>query len=75
MSNAGKVFGIDSIGTHTLRKTFGYHMYQQTHDAVTLKEIFNHADISVTLRYIGINQDNKDKLIKGLSYRKGHGRR
>lgn len=75
LSNAGKVFGIDSIGTHTLRKTFGYHMYQQTHDAVTLKEIFNHADISVTLRYIGINQDNKDKLIKGLSYRKGHGRR
>ena len=75
LSNAGKVFGIDSIGTHTLRKTFGYHMYQQTHDAVTLKEIFNHADISVTLRYIGINQDNKDNLINELSYRKRHERR
>ena len=48
-------------------------MYQQTHDAVTLKEIFNHADISVTLRYIGINQDNKDKLIKGLTFK--HGRK
>lgn len=68
LTGAGKVFGIESIGTHTLRKTFGYHMYQQTHDAVTLMEIFNHADISITLRYIGINQDNKDKAIRGLTY-------
>lgn len=72
LTDAGRAFSIDSIGTHTLRKTFGYHMYQQTHDAVTLKEIFNHADISVTLRYIGINQDNKDKAIRGLSYGRRH---
>ena len=73
LSKAGGVFGISSIGTHTLRKTFGYHMYQQTHDAVTIKEILNHSDISVTLRYIGINQDNKDKAIKGLTFKKkGH---
>lgn len=73
LTDAARAFGIDSIGTHTLRKTFGYHMYQQTHDAVTLKEIFNHSDISVTLRYIGINQDNKDKAIRGLSYgRRSH---
>ena len=70
LSQASSAFGLDSIGTHTLRKTFGYHMYQQTHDAVTIKEILNHSDISVTLRYIGINQDNKDKAIKGLSFRK-----
>lgn len=70
LSAAAKVFGLEGIGTHTLRKTFGYHMYQQTHDAVTLKEIFNHADISVTLRYIGINQDNKDKAIRGLTFKK-----
>ncbi|MCI8993155.1 MAG: site-specific integrase [Eubacterium sp.] len=70
LTDAGKAFGISAIGTHTLRKTFGYHMYQQTHDAITLMEIFNHADISITLRYIGINQDNKDKAIKGLSYHK-----
>lgn len=70
LADAGKAFGISNIGTHTLRKTFGYHMYQQTHDAVTIKEILNHSDISVTLRYIGINQDNKDRAIKGLSFRK-----
>lgn len=70
LSGAGKAFGISGIGAHSLRKTFGYHMYQQTHDAVTIKEILNHSDISVTLRYIGINQDNKDKAIKGLTFSK-----
>lgn len=70
ISSAGKQFGLDSIGTHTLRKTFGYHTYQQTHDTATLMDVFNHSDVSVTLRYIGINQDSKDDLIDSLSYRR-----
>lgn len=68
LSSAGNKFGLDSIGTHTLRKTFGYHFYKQTHDAVTLMEIFNHSDISITLRYIGITQDTKDEQMEKLSF-------
>lgn len=68
LSDAGKAFGLEEIGTHTLRKTFGYHMYQQTHDIVTIKEILNHSDISVTFRYIGINQDMKDSTMKKLKF-------
>ena len=30
LSGAAAEFGLDEIGTHTLRKTFGYHMYMQT---------------------------------------------
>lgn len=70
LKDAGNVFGLENIGTHTLRKTFGYHMYQQTKDIVTLKELFNHSDISVTLRYIGMSQDTKDQAVMSLSYRK-----
>lgn len=44
----------DKIGTHTLRKTFGYHHYQQFHDVAMLQKILNHSAPSVTLRYIGI---------------------
>lgn len=69
LQEAAVAFGLRDIGTHTLRKTFGYHTYQQTHDIVTLKEIFNHSDISITLRYIGINQDMKDSTIKILSFK------
>ncbi len=49
------------VGTHTLRKTFGYHHYQQFKDVVILQKIFNHSSPSITLRYIGIEQDNIDE--------------
>lgn len=70
LSNAAKHFGIDSVGTHTLRKTFGYHIYKQTNDAAMLMDIFNHSDIHTTLRYIGINQDCKNKAYNGLSFKR-----
>lgn len=47
----------ERIGTHTLRKTFGYHHYKKFKDVAMLQKIFNHSNPSVTLRYIGIEQD------------------
>lgn len=70
LSSAGKQFGLESIGTHTLRKTFGYHMYKQTGDAALIMDIFNHCDIHYTLRYIGVNQDCKNKAYNGLSFKR-----
>ncbi|MBE7713255.1 MAG: site-specific integrase [Cyanobacteria bacterium SIG26] len=52
------------IGTHTLRKTFGYHFYQEKKDIALLQSILNHSAPSVTLRYIGINQDIIDENLK-----------
>lgn len=49
--------GVENFGTHTLRKTFGYHFYQQYEDAELLQKLFNHSSRSVTLRYIGISQE------------------
>lgn len=46
-----------NIGTHSMRKTFGYHHYRMFKDAVILQKIFNHSSLQVTLRYIGIEQD------------------
>lgn len=45
------------IGTHTLRKTFGYHHYQQYKDVALLQSIFNHSSPAITLNYICINDD------------------
>lgn len=69
LRDAGEKFGLESIGTHTLRKTFGYHFYQQMKDIATLKEILNHSDASITFRYIGITQDIKDNKMKKLSFK------
>lgn len=54
------------IGTHSLRKTFGYHFYQENKDVALLQEIFNHSAPSVTLRYVGINQDIIDSRLNAF---------
>jgi len=65
INNAARAVGIsDNVGTHTLRKTFGYHFYQRTKDVALLQQLFNHSSPSVTLKYIGINQDVVDKAMK-----------
>lgn len=51
----------EKIGTHTLRKTFGYHHYKKFKDVALLQKIFNHSNPNVTLRYIGIEQDQIDE--------------
>jgi integrase len=50
-----------------MRKTFGYWHYQQYHDVAMLQTIFNHSSPSITLRYIGINQDEIDKSYRDFS--------
>ncbi|MED1092193.1 site-specific integrase [Bacillus paramycoides] len=63
LNAVGREAGLEEIGTHTLRKTFGYHFYQRTKDVALLQELFNHSAPSVTLKYIGINQDIIDAAI------------
>jgi integrase len=65
---AAKECGVEgAIGTHTLRKTFGYHFYQKTKDVAMLQYIFGHSSPSITLRYIGINDDMVDKALEMFS--------
>lgn len=66
LNKAAENIGLEEIGTHTLRKTFGYWHYKQYKDIALLQELFNHSAPSVTLRYIGINQDIMDKTIEGF---------
>lgn len=64
LNDTAKLLGMTEIGTHTLRKTFGYFHYKQYKDVAVLQEIFNHSSPSITMRYIGINDDIIDKTIE-----------
>ncbi len=46
-----------NFGTHSLRKTFGYHRYNNGVKVETLQKVFNHSSSTVTLRYIGITRE------------------
>lgn len=55
---------MDPVGTHTMRKTFGYWHYRQHKDVALLQQIFGHSSPSITLRYIGINDDIIEKSLE-----------
>lgn len=51
-----------NIGSHTLRKTFGYHVWHEAQDKnkalVILCKCFNHSSVATTMHYIGL-MDNE----------------
>jgi len=63
LKDAATVMGIENFGTHSLRKTWGYWTYKiSKYNIGLIMDTFNHSSPSITLRYIGINQDQKDEL-------------
>ncbi|WP_316568641.1 site-specific integrase [Neobacillus sp. YIM B06451] len=64
INHAAKKVGVSGkIGTHTLRKTFGYHAYRKGIAISILMSVFNHHSPKETLKYIGIEKDD-DSLIR-----------
>lgn len=67
LNNAAQAVGIkENIGTHTLRKTFGYHLYLAGTDITRIQKLMNHSAPSITLAYIGITQDELDNVYLSL---------
>ena len=67
LNKACKDVGIEAnIGTHSMRKTFGYFFYKQFNDIALLQKIFNHSSPAITLRYIGIDQEEIDLSYKNF---------
>lgn len=60
--DAAKVLGLENFGTHSLRKTWGYFCYQETHNIALIMDVYNHSSEKITLRYIGITQKDKDYM-------------
>lgn len=63
LKKAAELCGVDNFGTHSMRKTWGYWTYKASKFNIGLiMDTFNHSSPNVTLRYIGVNQDQKDEL-------------
>jgi integrase len=67
LKKAAVAVGIEDVGTHTLRKTWGYHAYKLGRDITLIQKKFLHSCPSITLRYIGITQEDIDRLCEDLN--------
>ena len=68
LSDAGRSIGLESIGTHTLRKTFGYHVFQRSGGNLALvQKLLNHSSSGDTLRYIGLDKEEMDAVYLELN--------
>lgn len=67
VNEGGKNCGIEErISCHSLRKTFGYHAWKNGTPPAVLMQIYNHSSYEITKRYLGIIQDDKDAVFKGV---------
>lgn len=63
LKRAADICGIENFGTHSMRKTWGYWTYKASkYNIGLIMDTFNHSSQNVTLRYIGVSQDQKDEL-------------
>ena len=63
LKDAAEAVGVkENVGTHTLRKIWGYHAWKSGFNPALIMEILNHSNLSITKRYLGIRQDEINDL-------------
>lgn len=69
MQNVGELLDIDYLGTHTMRKTGAYLVYQQTNKDIGLvMKLLNHSDQSATLHYLGLDQETIEQALDKIKF-------
>lgn len=54
------------LTTHTMRRTFGLWYYRKTKNIYYLMELFSHSSQAITMRYIGLTEDELGDSLEGF---------
>lgn len=53
-----------NVNTHSMRKTWGYHAYENGQDIAYIQAAFNHANQRITLNYIGVTRSAVEQMFR-----------
>ncbi|QNQ82917.1 tyrosine-type recombinase/integrase (plasmid) [Lactobacillus sp. PV037] len=69
MAKVGDLLSIPYLGTHTMRKTGAYMVYEQSHYNIGLvMSLLNHSSEEMTLKYLGLDQVSKEKILDTINF-------
>lgn len=69
MYKVGKKLNIDYLGTHTMRKTGAYRVYEQTnHNIALVMKLLNHSSEDMTLAYLGLDQETREHILDTINF-------
>lgn len=69
LNEGAKAVGIRcKVGTHTLRKTFAYHLYKNGVTIAEIQSIIGHTDSETTKMYLGIDIDEINAKVSKLGF-------
>lgn len=69
MQKVGDLLGLNYLGTHTMRKTGAYRVYEQSnHNIGLVMKLLNHSSEAVTLNYLGLDQESREKILDNINF-------
>lgn len=66
LKEAGKEIGLDHVGTHTCRKTYGHKIFKKRGNIGDVQCMLGHANARDTREYIGADDDYKEEITKDV---------
>lgn len=69
MHKVGEKLHINYLGTHTMRKTGAYRVYEQTnHNIALVMKLLNHSSEQMTLAYLGLDQETREHILDTIDF-------
>ena len=69
MSKVGDLLGLNYLGTHTMRKTGAYRVYEQSnHNIGLVMKLLNHSSEAVTLNCLGLDQESRERILDNINF-------
>lgn len=66
LKEVGLLYGVKNVGCHSMRKTFGYYLFETSGKIEYVQKALGHSNTQVTYRYIGLEDEELRQHLNNL---------